>query len=106
MSNPSKKKGTAFENCVLEGLRHIFPTAERTPAKGSGDIGDFLNTGDITIEAKAVKAWTPASWLKEAEREARNAKRPYYAVVIKRRGTTDPLAQYVLTDMRTLLDLL
>lgn len=103
MSNPSKQKGSSFEVSLLPALRSYWPNAERLALQGSRDRGDFSGCGRFVIEAKNEKKVDLAGYLKEAQVEALNAGGAIGVAIIKRRGITDPMRQYVLMDLATLL---
>lgn len=69
--------GTAAESAVLRVLRTAFPSAERSPLRGSKDQGDIMNT-PFVWEVKGGHAAEDASagqvlaWLGETEVEAEN----------------------------------
>lgn len=98
---PSKQKGTAFETFVLPAFRTYYPQAERRAMQGANDKGDLLLPGEdrFIVECKNVRAMNLAGWLKEAHVEAFNAGVRAGVVVHKRRGSTDPLDQYVTLDL-------
>jgi len=90
MSNPSKRKGTAWERAVQDYLTAVMGCAvHRMPPSGSKDVGDLQFTdrdGDlVVIEAKATKALDLAGAVEEARAEAINAGAAYGVAVIKRR---------------------
>jgi hypothetical protein len=102
----SRAKGTAFESSLLPALATRWPAVDRSALHGRLDRGDFVNTGRITIEAKNEKRIDLSGYLEEAQAEAWNAGNALYCCIIKRRGVTNPMNQYVLTDVATLLRLL
>ena len=74
MSNPSKRKGTAWESRVVLFLRAVgWPTAERRAPSGAADQGDVAGVLGVCIEAKAVARWSPSKWLRELEVEMTNS---------------------------------
>lgn len=64
MANPSKKKGTTYENEVLEQLQKIWPTVTRSAA--GTESNDF--TGPFPIEAKKRRVWNVREWVRKLER--------------------------------------
>ena len=95
MANPSKAKGTAAEVAVRDTLRDAgYTAAERLPTEGARDRGDIAGV-PVVIEVKACREMDLAGWLREADREASNARLDIGVVWHKRRGTTDPLQWYV-----------
>lgn len=105
MSNPSKQKGTAFETLIADYLRTYFPTVERRALNGATDRGDIAGVPRLVIECKNHKTMNLAGWLDEAERERLNAREPVGVVIHKRRGKSDPRAQYVTMDLETFVGL-
>lgn len=63
MSNPSKKRGTAYETALLADLRTIWPGADR--AKAGNESCDFVGTATVTIEAKHRKVWDLRTWIRK-----------------------------------------
>lgn len=63
MTNPSKAKGTSYENELLADLRKIWPDIDR--AKSCNESNDF--TGPFPIEAKHRKAWDIRGWVRKIE---------------------------------------
>lgn len=85
--NRSKVKGTRFESEVVEYLRQRgFDKAERRALSGILDRGDIANVPGWVLECKAEAAITLSSYVEEALREMENAKEPYAAAIVKRRG--------------------
>lgn len=66
MSNPSRKKGSAWEVELLDLLRPIWPDVERAPLKGTADFGDFVNVDGLLIEAKKTDAPHFLEWARKA----------------------------------------
>ena len=59
MGNPSKAKGTKFENEVLDLLRTVWPDADR--AKAGNESNDFHGI-PLPVEAKHRKRWDIPKW--------------------------------------------
>lgn len=108
MSNPAKSKGTAFESLVRDYLRTAGIPAERMPAGMKDDRGDLAGIEDWTIETKSYTDMLRAirEGLADLEREQANADTTYGAVIVKRRGKTDPGSQLVLFELWQLAALL
>jgi len=86
VTNPSKKKGSAWEVRLVSYLNeHGFPLAERRVQAGALDKGDIAGL-PFVIEAKNCKAITLSAWMDEAEKEAKAAGTPRFAVVFPRRS--------------------
>lgn len=108
-----RQKGTSFETSLVPLLRRYYPDADRSPAKGSKDVGDFKLPGErrFILEAKNHASLRLAQWLKEAQEEAIHAALewgdgsyvPVGLVVHKRRGTQRPEEQYVTLTLGDLL---
>lgn len=75
MTNPSKRKGSAFEVAVRDWFLDKSVTVRRNPTNGAFDIGDLAVEIDgihYVVEAKATKAIDLPGFLAEAEVEAAN----------------------------------
>lgn len=105
MSSASKRKGSAFENEIVQYIRdHGFPYAERGVAGAADDIGDIIGTPGVVWECKNQKTMTLAAWVDELIVELGNQRARYVrspalpavvgAVIHKRRGTTSPSEYY------------
>lgn len=106
MSNPSKRKGSAFERDVVEYLRDQgFPLAERRVQRGKNDAGDVSGIIGWVLECKNCRAAALGPWLTEASREASNDGVSHFAVVHKRRqhGTAEA---FVTIPLRVFVELL
>ncbi len=107
----AKKAGTAFERSIADALaEHVDDRIDRrakTGAKDRGDIGGLRHMGGrVVIECKDVARLDLAGWTGEAEVERGNDDALAGLVVHKRRGSADPLDQYVTTTLRDLIALL
>lgn len=86
------KRGPKFEADVVAFLRTAgFPDAERRVMGGARDRGDVAGVRGWVLELKASKAEDWGYELTEAEKEARNAGVPRFALVKKRRNK--PIAE-------------
>ena len=107
----AKAAGSAFERQVADYLRDTvddrIDRRVRTAAD-KGDIAGLRHMGQrIVIECKEYGGRLMASpWLNEAEIERGNDSAGVGIVVAKRRGTTDPGAQFVLMTLRDLVSLM
>ena len=107
MVNRSKAKGTAAETAVVGYLqRRGWVHAERRALAGNLDKGDIAGVTGVCLEVKSCKTIDLAGWLAEALVEQRNAGAHVGAVVVKKRGTTDPADWYAVLTFRQLCDLL
>ena len=88
MTNPSKRKGTDYENRARDFWRAEGVLAcERLAQGGRNDRGDLTGFGPgIVVECKNTKAFEPAKWLDELEAEMRNAGADIGWVHFPRRG--------------------
>ena len=109
----AKQAGARFERIIADFLRdNLDDRIDRKVKAGAADKGDIANVRDshnrrICIEAKDYGGrLQPAQWLKEAQQEAANDSAYAGIVIAKRKGTTNPADQYVLTDLATLTRLL
>lgn len=109
MSNPSKRKGTAFESSVANYLAEALQDdrIERRTLQGAKDRGDVAGVrfkGErVVVECKAEKAFKPSEWLREAEAERENDGAGFGVVVAKRRGVGEARTgeQLVLMTLET-----
>jgi hypothetical protein len=108
----AKKAGTDFENLVVNGLREALGdnNIQRAPRWGSKDKGDVVNLRvhgkDLVIEAKDVARLELPAWTNEAKLESANANAVAGIVIHKRRGTRNPLEQWVTMTLAELVALL
>lgn len=109
MANPSKRKGTDFENAVVAYLRQKgWPHAERRALAGKDDRGDVINGPRwFTIECKNANRIDLSGWMDEAAREAENVWQAtgydtWGVVVSKARGKPVERA-YVTMDLEDFL---
>ena len=88
MANPSKRKGTSWENRVRDFWRwQGVVNCERMAQNGKNDRGDLTGFGPgITVECKNTREFSPAKWMDELEAEMRNAKSDIGWVQFPRRG--------------------
>ena len=92
MANKNKARGTRFESAVTQFVRleSAGGVDARRPAQaGPADVGDVHVGEDWVIQAKDWAKWSKADLLRwtfeDVETQARNAARPFGAVVVKRR---------------------
>jgi predicted phosphatase len=101
MANPAKAKGTAWETATVNFVKeHHNPEAHRNVQMGAKDIGDFDGYYLHASECKNVKTVTLPEFIRQANREAANAGKPYGCVWLKRRqvGVKD---SFVIRDAAT-----
>ena len=109
----AKAKGRSWEQAVADHLTKHGWHAERRRLTGVEDCGDISGLPGVVIECKNEKRVDLAGWLDELLRERINADRrwpkdmPHIgAVLVRRRGTTDTKAAYVVMDFDELVWLL
>lgn len=107
----AKDAGARFERAIADCLAHwIDDRIDRRVKSGSKDRGDIggLRHGParVVIECKDVARLDLPGWLREAEVERGNDDALVGLVVHKRRGTANPLDQYVTCTIRDLVALL
>lgn len=105
--NSAKQAGARFERNIADWLKqNVSKYIDRKVRTGALDTGDLVNleTPDgqkITAELKDYGGRLEAgTWIKEAETERVNDEAIAGIVVAKRKGTTDPGDQYVITTLR------
>lgn len=93
------KKGSLFEKHVVEYLREVgFTHAERRVMGGANDKGDVGGIPNVCLEIKNRASITLGVAVAEAEKEARNAKTSWWAVIFKRRQKPTGKS-YVILDL-------
>ena len=100
----NKRRGAQWEARLVEWLQaNGFPRADRLHLSGAADIGDVTLTdrdGDRwCIEAKDCGQWSLGVWWAETTKEASNRGDMHKILVIRRRGSTDPGAAWVVTTL-------
>lgn len=115
MSNPSGKKGSAFERLIADSLaKHVDDRIDRRVKTGNKDRGDIggvrlplgYGAARVVVECKNVSRTNLSGWVDEAEVERGNDDAIAGVVIHKRRGHGDPLDQYVTCTVRDLVALL
>ncbi|MGC0365041.1 hypothetical protein ABH922_003025 [Rhodococcus sp. 27YEA15] len=108
----AKAAGARFERLIADGLAEALDDDRidrrvKTGAKDRGDIGGVRIHGQrLVIECKDVATQSLPQWTREAQLEAGNDDALAGVVVAKRRGTTDPLDQWVHMTVRDLVALI
>lgn len=109
----AKAAGAKFERLVADYLAAtVDDRIDRRVKTGAVDKGDIAGLRDshgrkIVVEAKDYGGrLLPAQWCREAHREAENDGAHVGVVVAKRRGTTEPGAQWVLMTLADLTRLI
>ena len=104
MANPQKVKGAAFERLVADYLAQQFP-CERIPAGATLDRGD-LWTPNTAIQCKNHRSLSLGAWLDDTTAQQQNADKRFHALVVKRKGTTNPACQFAVMDLQQLRTIL
>jgi len=107
----ARAAGSRFERSIADCLAaHIDDRIDRrvkTGNKDRGDIGGLRHMGErIVIECKDTARLSLGTWINETEIERGNDDAVAGMVVHKRRGTADPLDQYVTCTVRDLVAIL
>lgn len=96
MSNPAKRKGSAWELACARylGLQRQYGAGRRH------DVGDLAGDSLVAYESKALQAYDLATAVAEAEVEAVNAGKPFGVALVKR--VRAPVEEgYVVLKMST-----
>ena len=108
----ARAAGTRFERAVADYLAaHIDDRIDRRAKTGNKDRGDIGGVrtphgGRVVVECKDVARTALAEWVGEADIERGNDDSLVGVVIHKRRGVTDPAAQYVTCTVADLVALL
>lgn len=108
----AKAAGTRFEGLIAAGLRLALDDdrIERRARNGSKDRGDIsgvrIHGQRVVIECKDCARMDLPAWTREAHVEAGNDDALVGVVVHKRRGTGDPLQQWVSMTVADLVAIL
>ena len=95
-------------DALKEHVSEFIDRKVRTGARDQGDLANLRSAHDLKVTAELKNyggRFEVGTWLKEAEEERQNAGDDLALVIAKRRGTTDPLDQVCLMDVRTLIGL-
>jgi len=109
MASPrySKDKGRAWENAIVEFLDTLgVPGVERRRLAGSQDKGDISGIRGVMIEAKNERGWKIPEWLREVDRQMRNAKAPVGVVWARVMGKPKAGDGVIIMHPHTFLGLL
>lgn len=108
----ARQAGARFERVIADYLaEHIDDRIDRrvkTGAKDRGDIAGLRHMGErVVLELKDYGGrFLVAPWLREVEIERGNDDAAVGAVVVKRRGVSDPGSQVVFMTMRDFVALM
>lgn len=108
MTTPAQRKGDNFERLVRDYMRSAGLPVERPRPGMPRDRGDLCGIEDWTLELKCYTDLHRAvrDGLADLEHEQAAADTPYGAVIVKRRGTTDPGSQLVVMELWQLVALI
>ena len=107
MTSPQKRKGSSAELAVAKWLNKLgWVHAERSRAGWTDDRGDIDGMPGVCIEVKNEKRIDLPGYLRELEVEMANAKAWAGAVIVKRRGSTDPADWYAVMPAQKWAELL
>ena len=107
MTSPQKRKGSSAELAVAKWLNRLgWVHAERSRAGWTDDRGDIDGMPGVCIEVKNEKRIDLPGYLRELEVEMKNAKAWAGAVIVKRRGSTDPADWYAVMPAQKWAELL
>ena len=107
MTSPQKRKGSSAELAVAKWLNKLgWVHAERSRAGWTDDRGDIDGMPGVCIEVKNEKRIDLPGYLRELEVEMKNAKAWAGAVIVKRRGSTDPADWYAVMPAQKWAELL
>lgn len=112
--NTAKRAGAAFERAIADYLKETLgdDSIDRQVKTGSRDLGDIRGVTDahgnpIAVECKDYGGRLhPSTWIREAHTEAANKNANTGIIIAKRRGTTRPGDQWVITTLEDLTRLI
>ena len=108
----ARNAGTTFERLIANGLASALDDdrIDRRPKTGSKDRGDIggvrIHAQRLVIECKDVATLALPQWTREAQLEAGNDGALAGVVISKRRGTRDPMEQWVHMTVADLVALI
>ncbi len=108
----AKAAGSRFERSIADALAAALDDdrIDRRPRYGGKDRGDIsgirLHGQRVVIEAKDCAAMRLPEWTRQARIEAGNDDALVGVVVHKRRGVSDPMAQWVTCTVADLVAIL
>lgn len=83
--NKSKAKGTYFETRVRKYLEDGGLEVKRLAIGGMNDEGD-LSFLDVAAECKNVTNLAIPNWVRQAEKEQKNAKKKWWSLIVNRKN--------------------
>lgn len=103
VTNPNKAKGDRFEAALRDYLAAEGFSVDRTRAGYERDHGDLhIHDGygnhRAIVQAKNVKAWNIAGWLRQLREQLAAGRGEHGVLVVKRPGVADPAQQYAIVE--------
>jgi Holliday junction resolvase len=105
MTSPEKQKGDRAERAVVDFLRSRGIEAHRIRAGSPDDIGDIEIHPDIVVEVKDRGKLDLPAWLRNLAVQKANKDAAFGVVIVKKRGSSDPLEWAYILDAATFLNL-
>lgn len=105
MSSPEKQKGDRAERAVVEFFNKHGFKAHRVRAGSPDDIGDIELDLDIVVEVKDRGKIDLPAWLRTLAVQKANKDATYGVVIVKKRGSSDPIEWSFVLDAPTFLNL-
>jgi Holliday junction resolvase len=105
MTSPEKQKGDRAERAVVDFLRSKGIEAHRIRAGSPDDIGDIEIHPDIVVEVKDRGKLDLPAWLRNLAVQKANKDAAFGVVIVKKRGSSDPLEWAYILDAATFLNL-
>lgn len=105
MSSPEKQKGDRAERAVVEFLNREGITAHRIRAGSPDDVGDIEAHADLVIEVKDRGKIDLPAWLRKLAVQKANKDAAFGVIIVKKRGSADPLEWAYVMDSATFLNL-
>jgi Holliday junction resolvase len=105
MTSPEKQKGDRAERAVVDFLRSKGIDAHRIRAGSPDDVGDIEIHPDIVVEVKDRGKLDLPAWLRNLAVQKANKDAAFGVVIVKKRGSSDPLEWAYILDAATFLNL-
>ena len=106
MSTPEKQKGDRAERAIVEWLHSLgWTKAHRIRAGSPDDIGDIELHPDLVIEVKDRGKVDLPAWLRNLAVQKANKDAAFGVVIVKKRGSSDPLEWSFVLDAPSFLNL-
>ena len=105
MTSPEKQKGDRAERAVVDFLRSRGIEAHRIRAGSPDDMGDIEIHPDIVVEVKDRGKLDLPAWLRTLGVQKANKDAAFGVIIVKKRGSSDPLEWAYVLDAATFLNL-